>query len=445
VRRRRQPYSDSSPKLQDRRGFLISPARPVLGIEVEFQVFCDGNLCTPEALFGTAGTLFPIQQVPWTGKPVGLPHGGVVYFDRGVIEVVTPPIELSKTAARDAVQCLWQQINWVRRHLDNWQKNANRIVQLRGFSAHYNVSFDTRLRNECRSLERLSYLLVHILPFAAIPIATNDRSTGVGVRPRRNRIEITIDFTPDSERTIAVAGVIVGVARAVMNWKRYSVSQAVQNRLPLIRPFRPMKHTSRSGWLAHSSSYDKNPFNATTFGRSWKTQNAKRRSGPSVSRSIVKIFWPSISLFLDRRARWVLRKILNMSAAFVRGYRNCDNYYDVRATDASQAAKWSDGTYASLLAKFYQGRKIRVRKAVLRPVRVLGWFVVEFRDICTAKRHVMTLDEILSNTKITRSRFPHTGLLKQPSKVPSNCDESNKRGGALQKRVKTPKLRQRSR
>ena len=68
-------------------------------------------------------------------------------------------------------------------------------------------------------------LLTHILPMPVMLLAANRRSTGIGVRPRANRIEVTADFTPDAALMIATATFIVGVAREVMTWPSFELDE----------------------------------------------------------------------------------------------------------------------------------------------------------------------------------------------------------------------------
>ena len=91
-------------------------------------------------------------------------------------------------------------LDLLREELDAWEAETERNVRLVGFSTHYNVSFDLPAaeRTNGRSVEQLAYLLTHILAAPVMLLATNRRSSGVGVRPRGNRVEITVDFTPDA-------------------------------------------------------------------------------------------------------------------------------------------------------------------------------------------------------------------------------------------------------
>src|SRR5205814_1630727 len=83
-----------------------------------------------------------------------------------------------------------------------------------------------------------AYLLAHILPVPVMLLAANRQSTGIGVRPRGDRIEITADFTPDAPLMIATATLIVGIVREVMRWPSYEIATLENTDIPVIRGFR---------------------------------------------------------------------------------------------------------------------------------------------------------------------------------------------------------------
>ena len=103
-------------------------------------------------------------------------------------------------------------------------------MRLVGFSTHYNVSFDLLAgeRSADRTVEKLALLLTYLLPAPVMLLAANRQSTGIGVRPRGNRIEVTADFTPDAALMIATATVIVGIVREVMTWPSLRALRAVR-------------------------------------------------------------------------------------------------------------------------------------------------------------------------------------------------------------------------
>jgi hypothetical protein len=172
---------------------------PVIGLESEFKVFVDGEEIVPEEYWRTPAAFIDRPLLKRTTKSSQLPTGGAVYFDGGVIELVTPVIEIAPHCTARVVRSLWEQIGFVREQLDRWEERAGHRVRLQAFSCHVNVSFelDRTERTRNRTIQKLALLLAHLLPVPVIVVGANRRSTGVGVRPRRERIEITLDFTPD--------------------------------------------------------------------------------------------------------------------------------------------------------------------------------------------------------------------------------------------------------
>src|SRR6188474_526256 len=196
----------------------------VMGIESELTVLVDGERAAPEALWGSPSALLGPAPLEAAGQTASLPGGGVVYFDEGVVEIVTPMIELAPAGAARAVRNLWEGIGVVRDRLSAWSAARFRPVRLQGFSTHYNVTFDRPHPPDSeRTVEKLALLLAHVLPIPVALLGSNRRSTGVGVRPRGNRIEVTADFTPDPALMVATATLVAGVTRGAMALPSYSL------------------------------------------------------------------------------------------------------------------------------------------------------------------------------------------------------------------------------
>src|SRR5690606_4671608 len=114
------------------------------------------------------------------------------------------------------------------------------------------VSFELRREEQGpgRTVEELALLLSYVLPVPVMLLATNRRSTGVGVRPRGDRIEVTADFTPSASLMIATATLITGIVRQVMTWPSFALDELARHDVPVIDGYAPTAHTSRKGWLA---------------------------------------------------------------------------------------------------------------------------------------------------------------------------------------------------
>ncbi|MGZ8867146.1 MAG: hypothetical protein ACXW2P_02305, partial [Thermoanaerobaculia bacterium] len=235
---------------------------PAIGMESEFNVWLDDAEIDPKPFWKHPSAFIDRPLLPREKSSLQLPTGGAVYFDRGVIEVVTPVIELAPHSTARMVRNLWEQIGFVREQLSIWEKKSGHTVRLKAYSSHYNVSYEIpkRLQTRDRNEKKLALLLAYILPVPVMLVASNRRSTGVGVRPRGGRMEITVDFTPDPGLMVAAATLIVGIVREAMSWPSYDLSVLQKLPIPVVAGVVPGKHTTRKGWLTKDFHYDQSPY-----------------------------------------------------------------------------------------------------------------------------------------------------------------------------------------
>ncbi|HVT45036.1 MAG TPA: hypothetical protein VMT00_11640 [Thermoanaerobaculia bacterium] len=274
---------------------------PAVGMEAEFNVFLDESEINPEGYWKHPSAFIEVPMLRRTKKSSQLPTGGAVYFDRGVIEVVTPVIEIESGCASRAVRSLWEQIGFVRNQLTEWEHRSGHHVRLKGYSAHYNVSYEIPRseQSSSRNLKRLALLLAYILPVPVALVATNRRSTGVGVRPRGNRIEITVDFTPDPGLMIAAAVLIVGITRAVMAWPSYRLSHLRELNIPTVTGVTPGKHTTRKGWLTRDFHFPQSPFACDIDAVIWRSRDGRLLSLRQMGLEVASHFRTSIRRIAD--------------------------------------------------------------------------------------------------------------------------------------------------
>ena len=274
---------------------------PVIGMESEFNVWVDEVEINPEPYWKHPSAFIDRPLLKREKSSLQLPTGGAVYFDRGVIEVVTPVIELAPSSTARMVRNLWEQIGFVREQLTNWGRRNGHTVRLKAYSTHYNVSYEIprSQQNAKRNVKALALLLAYILPPPVMIAGANRRSTGVGVRPRGNRIEITVDFTPDAGLMIATATLIVGIVREVMSWPSYDLSILDTLPIPIIAGVTPGKHTTRKGWLTKDFHYDRSPFTSDVNEPLWTTQFGEQRSLRQIALEVAWFFRKSIRRFSD--------------------------------------------------------------------------------------------------------------------------------------------------
>ncbi len=380
--------------------------RPValaaVGLEAEFAVVLDGKAAKPEDVFGSPTRIVRQPMMHRTGRSYHLPTGGAVYFDTGVIELATPVIEIERGCAARAGRSLWESIRFLRGELDAWQEREGHIVHLAGFSTHYNVSFELpqHERGPHRTVEKLALLLTHVIPFPVMLLAANRRSTGVGVRPRGNRIEITADFTPDAALMIATATFIIGVAREVMTWPSFELDVLDGLDIPVVRQFRPEPHSSRKGWVARFSSFPENPFCTDVGEALWQTTSNETLSLRAMARRITNQFWPSIERLGDPRSLRLIQGVMrgetpslleqdDRPAAYEAVGHLCTwaNLFPVRALPRSR--------YERVFIRAISGRKLRMDGEWFTPVGMRGWSHVVFRRDRDRSRHSFSLDFLL--------------------------------------------------
>jgi hypothetical protein len=373
-----------------------------IGMEAEFTLVADGRPTRPERLFGDPRAFLGRGLMHRTGTSYHLPTGGAVYFDTGVIEVATPVIEIERGCAARAGRSLWEGILQIRDALDAWERRNRRDVRLVGFSTHYNVSFEPPRgpRRPDRTVEALALLLTHVLPVPVMLLAANRRSTGIGVRPRGDRIEVTADFTPSPALMIATGTLICGIVREVMTWSTFDTSALDRAGIPRIRGFRPVPHTSRKGWLARGESFPENPFAADVDAPTWETEGGSRMSLRGIAGRITRRFWRPIRRISDPFTFRMIGSVMRGRAPSLLDLDDRPAEYD----DVGRLCTWdnlfpeeelSRSRYERVLIRAIAGRKLRLGRRRYTPVGMRGWSAVVFRADHDGSVHVVGIDALL--------------------------------------------------
>jgi len=364
------------------RAFAATPSRAVIGLEAEFNLFVNGRRRRPEKVFGDPSRLVRRRMIPRTGRSFQLPAGGAIYFDTGVIEVATPIVELERGCCYRATRLLWEQIRYLRAELDRWSKLHGRNCRLQGFSTHYNFSFPHARKSKSRNATKLAYLLAHILPVPVLLLATNRHSSAVGVRPRRARLEVTADFTPDPALMLATCAFIAGAVETVLRWDDFGLRELNRNGIPRIRPFRLRKHSSRRGWRVTADSLGENPFTADINAPLWKLRDGRILSLRAIAEEILRPFRRQI----DGNARSLLDFPKRPEA-----------YDDVgRAIDwGRRMRRWSRSKYEKIIHRVIAREPMRIGQKRYRVERMSGWYEIDFREVGTRRHRTFNLDELV--------------------------------------------------
>lgn len=378
-----------------------------IGMEAEFTVLLDGKPVKPEDIFKSPTNIVRAPMMHRTGRSYHLPTGGAVYFDTGVIEIATPMIEIDKGCAARAGRSLWESIRYLRTELDEWERQHGQDVELSGFSTHYNVSFnpgDRKQRAAQCTVGKLALLLTYILPVPVMLLAANRRSTGIGVRPRGNRVEMTADFTPDASLMIATATLCVGIIKEVMRWPTYELDELAkfERTLPMIRGVKPVPHSSRKGWSAKYTCYPENPFTQNIDEPMWRTTGGETLSLREMAGRITKFFWPGIQRFADPFTLRLIGSVMRGRAPSLLELDDRPPEYD----SVGRLCQWDDlfpervlprSRYERVLGHAINGERLRMDREMFTPVGMQGWAHVVFRRDRDKSRHVMSLDYLLDH------------------------------------------------
>ena len=363
-------------------------ALAAIGLESEFTLFVDGEQARPEDLFRDPRDFLRRPLMHRVGSSYHLPNGGAVYFDTGVVEVVTPAIELERGAAARAGRSLWENIHYLRDELDSWQARTGREIRLAGFSTHYNISMAARRRGgaPAERIEKLALLLTYILPAPVMLLAANRRSTGVGVRPR------------------GTATLVAGIVREVAHWPSRRLEELVRRGLPRFAGFRPVPHTSRKGWLARQDCYPRNPFATGPDVPVWTVEGGahagEQRTLRQIAADVFGYFHRSIARIADPFTVRLLAAVMDGRAASLLDLPDRPPAYD----DVGRLCRWTGplpdaavhrSRYERVLIQAIAGTPLHLAGEEYVPIGMRGWSRAVFRRTRDHAIQVFSVDSLL--------------------------------------------------
>jgi hypothetical protein len=412
---------------------------PVIGIEAEFKIFIDDVESVPEKVWRTPAGFIDRPLLKRTNKSMQLPTGGALYFDGGVLEVVTPVIEIAPQCTARVVRSLWEQIGFVRDQLDAWEARTGHRVRLQAFSCHFNISFELSReeRGSSRTIQKLALLLAHLLPAPLIVTSANRKSTGIGVRPRRERIEMTLDFTPDPGLMAATAALCVGIVREVISWPSYRLEELQRRGIALIAGVSPGRHPTRKGWVMKHFHFAQNPFTSDLDAKIWKTTTGAVMSLREIAHGVGMYFRESIGRHADPFSLRLLFSVLRGETPSLvdlpdrpeeyddvgRSIRwgstlpEMDNFASLMDGDATRthnvrsrgrseldeklAPPWSAdpspltrSAYERVFLKLGSSSRLKIGDEILTPVKVKGWYHSIFATPRGEER-MLSIDQLL--------------------------------------------------
>jgi hypothetical protein len=373
--------------------------RPVVGFEAEFTLFVGGRKRRPETVFTSPQQIVRRKMIPRAGRSFHLPSGGAIYFDTGVIEVATPIIEIEPGCCVRAGRSLWEQIVYLRAELDAWEKNAGTVTRLEGFSTHFNVSTPPECGLTEAGLRQFARLLTCILHVPVMLLAANRLSTGVGVRPRGNRVEVTVDFTPDPDLMISAASLATGIILGVLRWPHHGLSELARRRIPVIAGFKPRRHTSRKGFLARFDCFPRSPFTADPNARDWLTTDGRTMSLREMATEIAAPFRHEIrDVTCADRLEHIFAVFDGRARSLLDFPERPPRYEDVgRIVDWNRHSirKLPRSEYERVIHRIVEHRPLRLDGALWLPERMEGWYEIVFRNTRNGRRRTFNLDDLV--------------------------------------------------
>ena len=382
-----------------------------IGIESEFIFLLNEKEVNPKNIFKDPRDFIRGNLMHRQGSSYHIPTGGAVYFDNGVIEVTTPLIEIERGCAVRAGRSLWESILLVRNELDAWENRTGNRSRLFAFSTHYNVSFDIPADEQAKgkTVEKCALLLSYILPAPVMLLAANKRSTGIGVRPRGDRIEVTADFTPSSSLMIATATLVTGIVREVLTWNSFEIDQLSERGIPRISGYEPMPHTSRKGWLARFSCYPRNPFVEDVDARVWEvmtnsseTREQRLFSLREIAQTIFSRFVRPVARVSDPFTIRLIHSIISGTAPSLLQLPDRPESYE----NVGRLCRWenifppkvlSRSRYERVLIRAISGKKLRINGDSYTPLGMKGWTRVIFKRDAGQTTHAINIDYLLGH------------------------------------------------
>ena len=233
-------------------------------------------------------------------------------------------------------------------------------------------------------------------------LAANRRSTGIGVRPRGNRIEVTADFTPDAALMAATATLIVGIVRAVMEWPSYELERARESRFPSYAASRRARTARERGGSRARAASPANPFTSDVNTVKWTTRAARDSRCERWPDARRDSFWDSIRALGDPVSLQLIAAVMRGRAPSMLELPDRPAAYE----DVGRLCRWDDlfpltllprSRYERVLSHAVSGRRVRMDGSWHRPVAVRGWTHIVFRRESDGARRVMSLDEMLAH------------------------------------------------
>ena len=246
---------------------------------------------------------------------------------------------------------------------------------------------------------KLAYLLAHILPVPVILLATNRQSSAVGVRPRGNRIEVTVDFTPDPALMLATCAFIAGAMETVLRWEDFGLRQLKRHGLPRIARFVLRKHSSRRGWRVMPDSLGQNPFTSDINESLWKLRDGRSLSLRAIAAETLRPVRQRIRQISDSNTLEHIAAVFAGDARSLLDFEKRPDAYDDVGHGIDwgrrRMRRWPRSKYEKVIHRVIAREPMRIGQKRYQVDRMNGWYEIEFREVGTKRRRTFNLDELV--------------------------------------------------
>src|SRR5438132_9786661 len=264
----------------------------------------------------------------------------------------------------------------------------------------------------------LPYVVAKVRPVEVFLLGRKRQSSAVDVRRRGNRIEVTVDFTPDPALMLATCAFIAGAMETVLRWGDFGLKQLGRHELPRMARFHLRKHSSRRGWRVTADSLGRNPFVSNINEPLWKLRDGRTLSLRAIAAETLRPFRQRIRQISDSGTLEHIAAVFAGDARSLLDFEKRPDAYDDVGHGIDwgrrRMRRWPRSKYEKIIHRLIAREPIRIGQKRYQVDRMNGWYVVEFREVGTKHRRTFNLDELvqLSDGKkftTTRSRKPKSG------------------------------------
>ena len=215
-----------------------------------------------------------------------------------------------------------------------------------------------------------------------ILLATNRQSSAVGVRPRGNRIEVTLDFTPDPALMLATCAFIAGAMETVLRWEDFGLKQLGRHGLPRITRFHLRKHSSRRGWRVTADSLGQNPFVSNINEPLWKLRDGRKLSLRAIAAETLRPFRQRIRQISDSRTLEHIAAVFGGDARSLLDFEKRPDAYDDVGHGIDwgrrRMRRWPRSKYEKVIHRVIAREPIRIEQKRYQVDRMNGWYRSNF-------------------------------------------------------------------